>query len=268
MKKRMTIGEFARLKNITAETLQHYDRIGLLKPVEVDEETGYRYYTMEQFEDLSTIMELRRLGFSLPEIKELREMSDPGVSLQVLRQREAEVTKEIEALEDIRDSIRLDRYQHENCERKILFREIPTRHIVEWKVNLYERLEYPVGCALLERSSRRAAPFFAECRYGVRYIKGGEEPDGRLFLFLDEPDMGISGPETEIREIPGGFYATMLLRSEIEELDPSLEKMEERVRQMGYRIAGDEVLAIHVDLPATGENHQLMGEFQIPVEKI
>lgn len=31
----LRIGEFAWLGNVTVETLQHYDRIGLLKPADV-----------------------------------------------------------------------------------------------------------------------------------------------------------------------------------------------------------------------------------------
>jgi len=39
-----TIGEFSKLNRITAKTLRHYDRIGLLKAFYVDKWTGYRYY--------------------------------------------------------------------------------------------------------------------------------------------------------------------------------------------------------------------------------
>lgn len=34
MKEKMRIGEFAKFKNITPETLRHYDRYNLLKPIQ------------------------------------------------------------------------------------------------------------------------------------------------------------------------------------------------------------------------------------------
>ncbi|MFD3155463.1 MATE family efflux transporter [Haloimpatiens sp. FM7330] len=40
MKDKLSIGEFARLRNVTTETLRYYDRIGLLKPIKVDSKTG------------------------------------------------------------------------------------------------------------------------------------------------------------------------------------------------------------------------------------
>ena len=42
----LRIGEFAWLSQVTVETLRHYDRIGLLKPVHLDRFTGYRYYSL------------------------------------------------------------------------------------------------------------------------------------------------------------------------------------------------------------------------------
>lgn len=39
------IGEFANLNKISIKTLRYYDELGLLKPMEVDWQTGYRYYS-------------------------------------------------------------------------------------------------------------------------------------------------------------------------------------------------------------------------------
>lgn len=47
----LSISELAKLKNITTETLRHYDRIGLLKPDYVTE-SGRRMYSIRQYERL------------------------------------------------------------------------------------------------------------------------------------------------------------------------------------------------------------------------
>ena len=41
------IGMFSKINRITTKALRHYDEIGL--PSFVDQETGYRYYTSDQF---------------------------------------------------------------------------------------------------------------------------------------------------------------------------------------------------------------------------
>src|SRR6202167_1548722 len=66
-----TIGELARLGDISVRMLRHYDEIGLLRPAWVDPVTGYRGYTIAQLRDLNRIVALRGLGFSLAEVRQL-----------------------------------------------------------------------------------------------------------------------------------------------------------------------------------------------------
>ena len=71
LKTKLKIGEFSKLMQVTVKTLRHYEQKGLLIPDEVDEWTGYRYYSIEQMQKLQNIRDLQRLGFSLDEIKDL-----------------------------------------------------------------------------------------------------------------------------------------------------------------------------------------------------
>ena len=98
MKEKMTVGEFAKLKNISQETLRHYDRMGLLKPQWTDEMTGYRYYSIFQYETLSTILELRDLGMPLKEIKEFLGKRDVDRTIQLLEERHKQLSLEIQRL--------------------------------------------------------------------------------------------------------------------------------------------------------------------------
>ena len=70
-KTKLKIGEFSQLMQVTIKTLRHYEQKGLLIPDEVDEWTGYRYYSIEQMQKLQSIRDLQSLGFSLDEIKDL-----------------------------------------------------------------------------------------------------------------------------------------------------------------------------------------------------
>ncbi|MBQ5550173.1 MAG: MerR family transcriptional regulator [Bacteroidales bacterium] len=70
-KTKLKIGEFSQMMQVTVKTLRHYEQKGLLLPDEVDEWTGYRYYSIEQMQKLQSIRDLQSLGFSLDEIKEL-----------------------------------------------------------------------------------------------------------------------------------------------------------------------------------------------------
>ena len=65
------IGEFSKLTQIPVKTLRYYDELGLLKPVEVDRFTGYRYYSAGQLPRLNRVLALKDLGFSLEQIFQL-----------------------------------------------------------------------------------------------------------------------------------------------------------------------------------------------------
>jgi DNA-binding transcriptional MerR regulator len=65
------IGRFSRLTGLTVKALRHYDDLGLLKPAEVDPETGYRTYAAEQVERAELIRLLRQLEVPLDEIARL-----------------------------------------------------------------------------------------------------------------------------------------------------------------------------------------------------
>lgn len=72
----MIIKEFAKLCNCNPQTLRYYDSIGLLKPVKVDQYTGYRYYSAEQALQYLKIKKLQDAFFSIEEIKELLNATD------------------------------------------------------------------------------------------------------------------------------------------------------------------------------------------------
>ena len=67
----LRIGEIAAIFGVSVKALRVYEKMGILKPVKVDEKTGYRYYSPDQVKQLDAVLELRELGFSLAEIQTL-----------------------------------------------------------------------------------------------------------------------------------------------------------------------------------------------------
>jgi len=66
---RLTIGRLARLSGLTVKALRHYDRVGLLRPISVDRDTGYRRYAPDQLERAREIRTLRELDVPLADIR-------------------------------------------------------------------------------------------------------------------------------------------------------------------------------------------------------
>lgn len=63
------IGEFSRLCQLPVSALRYYDTVDLFKPKQIDQLTGYRYYSADQLPRLNRLLALKELGLSLDEIK-------------------------------------------------------------------------------------------------------------------------------------------------------------------------------------------------------
>ena len=67
----LTIGVFARRSRLSPKALRLYDRLGLLTPAHVDEDSGYRRYRESQLETARLVALLRRLDMPLTTVAEI-----------------------------------------------------------------------------------------------------------------------------------------------------------------------------------------------------
>jgi len=109
MNGRMRIGELTERAGVTPRTVRYYESIGLIPPGE-REGQGQHYYTEETLARLRKIDQLKKLGLSLDEIRDVIDLYfiDPsGVQakqkvLVVLRQHLTEVDQKIREYQQFR----------------------------------------------------------------------------------------------------------------------------------------------------------------------
>jgi DNA-binding transcriptional MerR regulator len=65
----LSIGDFSLMTHLSIKTLRYYHQVGLLEPAEVDPDTGYRYYGVEQLPTAQIIQRFRDLGMPIDEVK-------------------------------------------------------------------------------------------------------------------------------------------------------------------------------------------------------
>lgn len=91
-----TSGELASLSNVSADTIRHYEKLGLLaKPLRT--RGGYRLYPAEAQLRIRTIRSALKAGFSLSELAEIFKERDSGGA--PCRRVAALASQKIEALE-------------------------------------------------------------------------------------------------------------------------------------------------------------------------
>jgi len=98
--KMLKIGDFSQLAHVTIRALRYYDELGLLKPIKVDDYSGYRYYSADQLTQLHRIIAMKDMGLSLEDIARLLKDDVPVshiLDLLRIKQEEQKQRLEIEA---------------------------------------------------------------------------------------------------------------------------------------------------------------------------
>jgi len=101
----MTVGTVSKKMNVTVRTLQYYDKLGLLPPA-TESEGGLRLYTHKEIVKLHQIQAMKRLGFSLEEIKAwLPAQNTPEEVSAILVEQASDIREKIQAMSEMLDSI-------------------------------------------------------------------------------------------------------------------------------------------------------------------
>lgn len=107
-----TTGDFAKLCEVTKQTLFHYDQIGLLHPNHKDSK-GYRYYSYTQYDTMYVIESLKEMEMPLREIKEFISVTTPDTMIELFKEKSKQISEKINNLASIQNTI----------EKKILITE-------------------------------------------------------------------------------------------------------------------------------------------------
>lgn len=72
----LSIGKVSKMKNVSIKALRYYDEIGILKPVYVNPDTNYRYYSPKQLDILDAIHMCLTLGMPLRKLSSYEKSSE------------------------------------------------------------------------------------------------------------------------------------------------------------------------------------------------
>jgi DNA-binding transcriptional MerR regulator len=88
----LPISSFSELTGLSRKALHHYHSIGLLVPDHVDEDTQFRWYTVDQIGRAGRIVALRRVGMGLDAIR--RVVDAPELAPDALRRHAERLRRE------------------------------------------------------------------------------------------------------------------------------------------------------------------------------
>ncbi|MGN0974251.1 MAG: MerR family transcriptional regulator [Bacilli bacterium] len=116
------IGDFSSMSKTTIKTLRYYEKEGLLKPVYVDLNTGYRYYETSQLIEISKIIHFKQMGLSIKDIKKVLDGENVEI---ILNNRKKEIEENIALFNTQLSKINY-LLEGDNMKNEIFIKEIPS----------------------------------------------------------------------------------------------------------------------------------------------
>ncbi|MFR1518818.1 MAG: MerR family transcriptional regulator [Clostridia bacterium] len=264
----LSIGAFSKITNVTTKTLRYYDEIGLLKPICVDPDSGYRYYDVAQLKTVLLITKLKRYFFSLSEIASVIDQNGNCDLLAMFRRKDREIQTHIDSFERIRteiekDLIYLERGIHimaylDKIEIKLVETQSKNILSLRQKMDVNEYGKY-IGI-LFERITREKLTVAG----GPMTIYYDEEFDPENY------DTEIAVPIRETvagtRILPGCLCAMATLKGPYSGLTSIYTKLKQWTEAERYRISGAP-FEIYLTNPAETKPEEYITEVYFPVKK-
>ena len=264
MKIRFMTGEMAQLHGISKQTLIHYDRIGLLSPSEVDPDTEYRYYDINQFEDLELILILKNLGMQLKEIKSYRDQA-PAESRLVLLENQREAVRE--KLEQFKRIDKRLKGMVDNLRQSLEIE--PFSRGIKWVEECSLISEYiapPYDIYQLELCFKKKLWFTKEAEdlgFHSFLVFVEEGPEGEdLFKKVSVPGVA-DGKDV----FPAGYYGYVYHKGPFETIAQTRDILKAYVRDSGYVATGLFIERVLLSNLEVGDEKEYLIEIQVEVAK-
>ena len=264
------IVEVARLFHLSNSLLRHYDKTGLVTPEYTDPDTGYRYYSLRQFECLNTIRYLRALDMPLEEIADFLHNRDTGRIQELLSKQLVQVHKKQQELAVIEHQIknRLNQIQGALSAHPgeiFLEKKAPLKlACMKKQLNPENYLDLEYSIREMEQGNSPASIFLGKVGVGLFYesLKAHRfKPYDFVFIILEEDDP-IKGQVIHIPEIT---WAVIRFHGSHEQAPGFYEKLLSYFKDEGLAPESFALEMTLIDYGLTHDQSQFITEIQIPL---
>lgn len=274
------IGEFSKLAQVSIATLRYYDQEGLLPPIQVDNITGYRYYSVTQLPRLNRILALKGLGFTLEQIGSAL---DEGLTLDqmrgMLRLRHAQISQQLEQVQrQLLDmEVRLNQIERENRLQpyEVILKQVEPQWVASVRAILpsraavgalfaevYEALGEHVSAALGPNPGQggQTLVLWYDNEFTEDHIDGA----AAFFVRGQPPERG----RMHVQRLPEALMASTIHHGSYASLDDAHQAVVTWIEANHYRIAGaDREIYLYNRQPVRHDDPTYLTEVQYPIQK-
>ncbi|WP_160319456.1 MerR family transcriptional regulator [Herpetosiphon geysericola] len=270
-----TVGEFARIAQVSKRFLRYYDELGLFPPATIDHSNGRRYYSAEQLPALNRILVLKDLGFSLEQIRDLSHDQISADQMQrLLRQKKAEIEAHLrEEMQRIqRIESRLNALNDFDKPLNVVLKPMPSQSVLSTRI-IAENFESGLQAIQQIRqhlpTSKRYGMCFCICQTHNDSLFDMDLEIGCFIEQTSHAPVKIS-QQLQLRfdQHPASeLMAASVVQGPIEKILTSYEQIGRWAELNGYRPTALP-REISLRLPENSDGSDLLTEVQFPIEPI
>lgn len=267
----LRIGEFSSLTGISIYMLRNYDKIGLLKPEQVDDCTGYRYYSEKQIVEANRIQVLKSLGFGLKEILDVSGLSDDIMKdfiqnkMNEKRSEIIEIERQINQMQRALEDLNL---QNE-CALSVNVKKLPARKIVSLRDCIHKFEEEGLLWSRLNSECKKYGVRLAEIQYSyaitheIDFEKKCIDTEVQRVVERTMSDIG----ELKFSEIPETEVAAVAYKGIYSRIGEINRYMYQWIEENGYKICGKPFHTYYVSPENENNPDNYITEICFPVIK-
>ncbi len=277
----LSIGQLARICNITPKTLRYYDKVGLLKPAKINSENGYRFYYKSHITRVLAIKQLQDIGISLEQIGRFYKQNNSSnfvcILDEILGNQEKEINFQVEELSKKLRKIQMMKGQckdisdillefskdsfikKELVDRNIIYKEYDGKHSPDIYRDYYKIILDDV-LMLKQNLNNIISPPLAICNSKAK--------DENVIIHIGfQINEGIELDNISHKTLNAGLYACDIYRGPYgDKKDEFYHRLYENIRKENYIVTGEPIEIYHISEVITDLKSYYLTEIQIPIQ--
>lgn len=266
MKDSYKISEIARLYDIGVDSLRYYERLGILQPRR--DSNGYRLYNLTDMYKLNMIRDLRRLDFSMAQIKSYLEGQTVAHTLDLLCQEQALVHTQMQELETKAHLLqkRITTLQNALTIQPgvMTTKTLPARPCVQLSQHITRDEEMDFVMKKLHRKHEDKLRDFGNQIFGAflsmeELMAGTPNVYDGVFSVLEED------PSTPDFVLPAGVYLSYFYRGSYEQNRARVQELLSYAGAHGFHLTGTPFELYEIDNRDTVQEEEFLTEIQVAI---
>lgn len=271
---KLSIGEMAKLNQVSVQALRLYDEMNILKPIEVNQGTGYRYYDVKQSAQLDMIHYMKATGMTLKEIKDVFDHRDLIKLNQVLSQHLKSIDQQINELNTQKKAVKrmIDSYNRylkspedgtitlEYIDDRKIYSSMTDLNFYDYGLEVYENILKDLKKDMVKQGIPEVYYYNAGTTMFQDDFRNQRFVSNEIFVFVD-----ADCPSSYLQVLPAGMYACVYCDDFDKEKDYII-KLHHYIHDHHMKIAGDYICEVLTELPMTkSHKREMFLRLQIPV---